>query len=240
MSKNQKYTGILFIMFEGQINNCVFFISVNSLVLVNAHALPSGKSAMFYKPAGEAKEVRSGYLYKSPPQKALKTEVKMCHVGSDISDVYFVHSSIFLFALVQKSWKKRYFVLFEINQHDYQLKYFRGPEEKDRPLGGIDLSKYNECSKTSSNVFDVNMIFNLTFSLYKHFPPSSESSTPSQMELGPEELQVLPVLRAVPQGHRTRLLSGRREQVSLLPPHPPPPTHLQGPFSSVLVDVTSN
>ncbi|XP_055085571.1 pleckstrin homology domain-containing family S member 1-like isoform X5 [Periophthalmus magnuspinnatus] len=72
-----------------------------------------GKSAMFYKPVGEAKEIRSGYLYKSPPSKGLKTE---------------------------KSWKKRYFILFEINKNDYQLKYFRGPEEKDRPLGGIDLS----------------------------------------------------------------------------------------------------
>ncbi|XP_072312132.1 pleckstrin homology domain-containing family S member 1-like [Eucyclogobius newberryi] len=72
-----------------------------------------GKSAMFYKPAGEAKEIRSGYLFKSPPSKGLKTE---------------------------KSWKKRYFILFEINEKDHQLKYFRGPEEKDRPLGGIDLS----------------------------------------------------------------------------------------------------
>uniref|UniRef100_A0A8C6TRW0 Si:ch211-28p3.3 n=1 Tax=Neogobius melanostomus TaxID=47308 RepID=A0A8C6TRW0_9GOBI len=72
-----------------------------------------GKSAMFYKPAGEAKEIRSGYLWKSPPSRALKTE---------------------------KSWKRRYFTLFKISETDYQLKYFRGPEENDRPLGGIDVS----------------------------------------------------------------------------------------------------
>ncbi|CAL1600336.1 unnamed protein product [Knipowitschia caucasica] len=72
-----------------------------------------GKGAMFYKPAGEAKEIRCGYLFKSPPSRSLTTE---------------------------RSWKKRYFILFEINNHDHQLKYFRCPEEKDRPLGGIDLS----------------------------------------------------------------------------------------------------
>ncbi|KAF3704387.1 Pleckstrin -like proteiny domain-containing family S member 1 [Channa argus] len=73
----------------------------------------AGGSAVFYKPVGNAKEIRSGYLFKSPPQKRLKTE---------------------------KSWKKRFFVLFKINEHEHQLKYFRSKEEKDRPLGGIDLS----------------------------------------------------------------------------------------------------
>ncbi|XP_038591167.1 pleckstrin homology domain-containing family S member 1-like isoform X1 [Micropterus salmoides] len=73
----------------------------------------TGGNAVFYKPVGITTEIRSGYLFKSPPQGRLKTE---------------------------KSWKKRYFVLFKINEQEHQLKYFRNPEEKDRPLGGIDLS----------------------------------------------------------------------------------------------------
>ncbi|XP_034564556.1 pleckstrin homology domain-containing family S member 1-like [Notolabrus celidotus] len=71
-----------------------------------------GGSAVFYKPVGGTTEIRSGYLYKSPPQKRLKTE----------------------------SWKRRYFILFKISEQEHQLKYFRSPQDKDRPLGGIDLS----------------------------------------------------------------------------------------------------
>ncbi|KAL7372692.1 hypothetical protein ABVT39_020793 [Epinephelus coioides] len=73
----------------------------------------TGGSAVFYRPVGTTTEVRSGYLFKSPPQKRLKAE---------------------------KSWKKRYFVLFKISEQEHLLKYFRSPAEKDRPLGGIDLS----------------------------------------------------------------------------------------------------
>ncbi|KAM6897974.1 pleckstrin homology domain-containing family S member 1-like [Lycodopsis pacificus] len=73
----------------------------------------TGVNAVFYKPIGGTTEIRSGYLFKSPPQKRLKTE---------------------------KSWKKRYFVLFKVSEHEHLLKYFRSPEEKDRPLGGIELS----------------------------------------------------------------------------------------------------
>jgi len=73
----------------------------------------TGGNAVFYKSIKLTTEIRSGYLFKSPPQKRLKTE---------------------------KSWKKRYFVLFKISEQEHLLKYFRSPEEKDRPLGGIDLS----------------------------------------------------------------------------------------------------
>lgn len=39
-------------------------------------------------------------------------------------------------------WKKRYFVLFKINEHDYQLRYYRNAEEKGTPIGGIELTQY--------------------------------------------------------------------------------------------------
>ncbi|KAM8837608.1 pleckstrin homology domain-containing family S member 1-like isoform 2-T2 [Spinachia spinachia] len=77
-------------------------------------AVNKGEIAVFYSPIGNTAEVRSGYLWKSPPQKRLKTE---------------------------KSWKKRYFVLFKISEQEHLLKYFKSPEEKDMPVGGIDLSQ---------------------------------------------------------------------------------------------------
>ncbi|KAI4807358.1 hypothetical protein KUCAC02_027170 [Chaenocephalus aceratus] len=73
-----------------------------------------GGNTVFYKSVAKTAEVRSGYLFKSPPQKLLKTE---------------------------KSWKKRYFVLFKISEQEYLLKYFRSPDDRDKPLGGIDLSQ---------------------------------------------------------------------------------------------------
>ncbi|XP_071062926.1 pleckstrin homology domain-containing family S member 1-like isoform X3 [Pseudochaenichthys georgianus] len=73
-----------------------------------------GGNTVFYKSVAKTAEVRSGYLFKSPPQKRLKTE---------------------------KSWKKRYFVLFKISEQEYLLKYFRSPDDRDKPLGGIDLSQ---------------------------------------------------------------------------------------------------
>nr|XP_046232315.1 pleckstrin homology domain-containing family S member 1-like isoform X2 [Scatophagus argus] len=73
----------------------------------------TGGNTVFYKPVGITTGIRSGYLFKSPPPKRMKTE---------------------------KSWKKRYFVLFKVSEQDHQLKYFTGPDEMDKPLGGIDLS----------------------------------------------------------------------------------------------------
>ncbi|KAK0136763.1 Pleckstrin y domain-containing family S member 1 [Merluccius polli] len=58
--------------------------------------------------------VRTGYLLKSPPYSLLKRE---------------------------NSWKRRFFVLFKLNIHSYQLKYFISEEEKDKPLGEIDLTQ---------------------------------------------------------------------------------------------------
>ncbi|XP_013863031.1 pleckstrin homology domain-containing family S member 1 isoform X2 [Austrofundulus limnaeus] len=74
----------------------------------------NGGRAVFYKPFTVAKEIRSGYLYKSPPQKRLKPE---------------------------RSWKKRYFVLYKISEHEYQLRYFKNSEEMGSPIGGIDLTQ---------------------------------------------------------------------------------------------------
>lgn len=70
-------------------------------------------NTLFYIPAGYTTEIRTGYLLKSPPPARLRSE---------------------------KSWKKRYFVLYKIREQEHQLKYFRGPDEMDKPLGGIDLS----------------------------------------------------------------------------------------------------
>ncbi|XP_017289266.1 pleckstrin homology domain-containing family S member 1 isoform X1 [Kryptolebias marmoratus] len=73
----------------------------------------NGGRAVFYKPFTVATEIRSGYLYKSPPQKRLKPE----------------------------SWKKRFFVLFKISEHEYQFRYFKNREEMGSPIGGIDLTQ---------------------------------------------------------------------------------------------------
>lgn len=67
----------------------------------------------FYIPVGLTTEIRKGYLLKSPPPTRWRSE---------------------------KSWKKRYFVLFKISEQEHQLKYFRNPDDMEKPLGGIDLS----------------------------------------------------------------------------------------------------
>ncbi|XP_050979648.1 pleckstrin homology domain-containing family S member 1 isoform X2 [Labeo rohita] len=55
----------------------------------------------------------SGYLYKSPPENQFKS---------------------------QKSWKRRFFVLLRYRNNVCQLKYYKN-EEKNKPLGDIDLSQ---------------------------------------------------------------------------------------------------
>uniref|UniRef100_A0A3Q3X0I5 PH domain-containing protein n=1 Tax=Mola mola TaxID=94237 RepID=A0A3Q3X0I5_MOLML len=51
-----------------------------------------------------------------------------------------VRSGYFLKSPPQnKSWKRRFFVLFKVSEQDYQLKYFNSSEERDKPAGEIDL-----------------------------------------------------------------------------------------------------
>lgn len=103
---------------------------------------------MFYKPAGVATEIRSGWLVKSPPSKKMKTEVTdLAQWSKNITApwmfIYFIkHNCSLNHFFLQKSWKLRYFVLFKLSDHDHQLRYFRSATDKDRPLGGIDLSQY--------------------------------------------------------------------------------------------------
>ncbi len=42
---------------------------------------------------------------------------------------------------LQKSWKRRFFVLLKYRDNKCQLKYYKN-EEKNKPLGDIDLSTY--------------------------------------------------------------------------------------------------
>ncbi|XP_069374099.1 pleckstrin homology domain-containing family S member 1 isoform X2 [Paralichthys olivaceus] len=72
-----------------------------------------GKTFKVYSPV-VVTQIRSGYLYKSPPSKRFKSE---------------------------KSWKNRYFVLFKVSSNEHQLKYFKSADEKEKPLGEIDLEQ---------------------------------------------------------------------------------------------------
>ncbi|XP_078793381.1 pleckstrin homology domain-containing family S member 1 isoform X3 [Oryzias latipes] len=71
--------------------------------------------SVFFRPLSVVLKVKSGNLYKSPPQYAMKTE---------------------------KSWKKRFFVLFKISEGHHQLMYFRSSDDEgQKPLGEIELSR---------------------------------------------------------------------------------------------------
>lgn len=105
----------------------------------------SGTNAVFYKPVDGQLEVRSGYLYKSPPANHLRKEVTEKHLGQNTLVVLMcAHVNITFFIIcLQRSWKKRFFVLFKVNDNLHLLKYFKSEQEKDRPIGGIDLARYS-------------------------------------------------------------------------------------------------
>ncbi|XP_062330624.1 pleckstrin homology domain-containing family S member 1-like isoform X1 [Osmerus eperlanus] len=73
----------------------------------------SVSNAVFYKPVEGVQEVRTGYLLKSPPPSPIKTK---------------------------NSWKRRFFVLFKMKDESYLFKYFKSSEDREKPLGGIELS----------------------------------------------------------------------------------------------------
>ncbi|KAJ8386567.1 hypothetical protein AAFF_G00168930 [Aldrovandia affinis] len=73
-----------------------------------------GPNAVFYKTVAGVDEVQTGYLIKSPPSKKFKS---------------------------LRSWKRRFFVLFKTSEKGHSLKYFRSAEDRDKPLGSIELSQ---------------------------------------------------------------------------------------------------
>ncbi|XP_033881486.3 pleckstrin homology domain-containing family S member 1-like isoform X1 [Acipenser ruthenus] len=70
-------------------------------------------SSVFYKAVDGVEEIMSGYLVKSPP-----------------SGPFFY----------QKSWKRRFFVFCKTPDNVHLLKYCKDEDDRDKPLGGIDLS----------------------------------------------------------------------------------------------------
>ncbi|XP_058882036.1 uncharacterized protein LOC117415359 isoform X4 [Acipenser ruthenus] len=84
-------------------------------------------SSVFYKAVDGVEEIMSGYLVKSPP-----------------SGPFFY----------QKSWKRRFFVFCKTPDNVHLLKYCKDEDDRDKPLGGIDLS-----------VQDVDKWFNAIFSV---------------------------------------------------------------------------
>ncbi len=99
---------------------------------------------------GAEEQMCSGYLYKSPPENQFKSQV--CFSGREEQVTISAHWweslwSFFSFCIcfpnlfLQKSWKRRFFVLLKYRDNKCQLKYYKN-EEKNKPLGDIDLSTY--------------------------------------------------------------------------------------------------
>ncbi|KAJ8264711.1 hypothetical protein GJAV_G00152900 [Gymnothorax javanicus] len=88
--------------------------STRGSIMPNNQKNTARLSTVFYKLVDGIEEVRTGHLLKSPPSKRFKS---------------------------LRSWKRRFFVLFKINEREYALKYFKSTEEMDKPLGGINISQ---------------------------------------------------------------------------------------------------
>ncbi|KAM9462908.1 pleckstrin homology domain-containing family S member 1-like [Clarias gariepinus] len=71
------------------------------------------QNSKFYLWPANGEEVMSGYLYKSPPKTLLLRSVK--------------------------SWKRRYFVLSKTPSNEYQLKFFKDENNREKPQGQINL-----------------------------------------------------------------------------------------------------
>ncbi|KAG9338348.1 hypothetical protein JZ751_025905, partial [Albula glossodonta] len=71
-------------------------------------------SSIQKNPAMGMEEIRTGYLIKSPPSNKFKS---------------------------LRSWKRRFFVLLKRNEKEHTLTYFRNANDRDKPLGSIEISQ---------------------------------------------------------------------------------------------------
>ncbi|XP_041116289.1 uncharacterized protein LOC121321418 isoform X6 [Polyodon spathula] len=86
---------------------------MNRSVKMSAERLQAAPSSVFYKAVDGVEEILSGYLVKSPP-----------------SGPFFY----------PKSWKRRFFVLCKTPDNVHLLKYCKDEDDRDKPLGVINLS----------------------------------------------------------------------------------------------------
>uniref|UniRef100_A0AAR2IQJ6 PH domain-containing protein n=1 Tax=Pygocentrus nattereri TaxID=42514 RepID=A0AAR2IQJ6_PYGNA len=119
--------------------------------------MASRELCTFYTYGTEDKELCSGYLYKSPPASLIKSQVKTNLNIYILIISYFFLSKFISFhhdlLTLQKSWKRRFFVL-KKNKTSCQLEYFKNEEKtKTELLGAIDLSQVSlmfMCPETHS------------------------------------------------------------------------------------------